>query len=191
MSRSDAIAKVEAYFDDGGFIADLTRRVAIPTESQNPEKMSVLYSYLSDEMQPVFERMGYACRILENPRAGAGPFLLAERHEGDALPTVLTYGHGDVVLGYDEQWREGLSPWVLTQEGDRLYGRGTADNKGQHTINIAALETVLETRGSLGFNSKLLIERTSLHPGPDGYHVPSSFRSLTMSVIQFAWMSVS
>ena len=68
----------------------------------------------------------------------AGPFLLAERFEDPAFPTVLTYGHGDVVLGYDDQWREGLSPWTITQDGDRLYGRGTADNKGQHSINIAA-----------------------------------------------------
>ena len=158
MNRSEAIAKIEAYFDEGEFIEDLSRRVAIPTESQNPDQMGMLYGYLTEEMQPTFERMGYSCRVLENPRQGAGPFLLAERQESDDLPTVLTYGHGDVVLGYEEQWREGLSPWKLTQEGDRLYGRGTADNKGQHTINIAALETVLKTRGSLGFNSKLLIE---------------------------------
>src|SRR5260370_19605156 len=43
-------------------------------------------------------------------------------------------------------------------EGGRLYGRGTADNKGQHTINIAALACVLQERGSLGFNSTILIE---------------------------------
>src|SRR6185437_1147549 len=48
--------------------------------------------------------------------------------------------------------------WQLTRRGDRLYGRGTADNKGQHSINIAALAAVLETRGRLGFNAKLLIE---------------------------------
>ena len=39
-----------------------------------------------------------------------------------------------------------------------MYGRGTADNKGQHTINIAAIAAVLETRGHLGFNSKIVIE---------------------------------
>jgi len=43
-------------------------------------------------------------------------------------------------------------------EGDRIYGRGTADNKGQHTINIAALASVIDERGSLGFNSTILIE---------------------------------
>ncbi len=46
----------------------------------------------------------------------------------------------------------------MQQEGDRLYGRGTADNKGQHTINLAALDCVLKTRGRLGFNAVFLIE---------------------------------
>ena len=34
MTRAAAIAASEAYFDEGGFAADLARRVAIPTESQ-------------------------------------------------------------------------------------------------------------------------------------------------------------
>jgi acetylornithine deacetylase/succinyl-diaminopimelate desuccinylase-like protein len=63
-----------------------------------------------------------------------------------------------VIRGQEEQWRSGLSPWKIVVEGDRMYGRGTADNKGQHTINIAALACVLEERGSLGFNSTILIE---------------------------------
>ena len=64
---------------------------------------------------------------------------VATRHEGDDLPTLLTYGHGDVVRGLEDQWHEGLNPWVTKQDGDKLYGRGTADNKGQHTINMAAI----------------------------------------------------
>ena len=43
---------------------------------------------------------------------------------------MLTYGHGDVVRGQDGQWREGLSPWKIVVEGDRMYGRGTQDDKG-------------------------------------------------------------
>ena len=70
----------------------------------------------------------------------------------------MTYGHGDVVAGYDTQWDNQMSPWHITKDGKRWYGRGTADNKGQHTINIAALKTVLETRGKLGFNVTILIE---------------------------------
>ena len=52
----------------------------------------------------------------------------------------------------------GLKPWELVETDGRYYGRGTADNKGQHTINLAALGAVLATRGRLGFNLKWLIE---------------------------------
>ena len=158
MSRDKAIAAIERYFDEGRFLADLGRRVAIPTESQNPARAGALNDYLENEMAESLERMGFTCRILPNPTGKHGPFLIAERIEDAALPTVLTYGHGDVIRGQDEQWRSGLSPWKLSVEGDRIYGRGTADNKGQHTINLAAVETVLRTRGRLGFNLKVLIE---------------------------------
>ena len=63
---------------------------------------------------------------------------MAERIENPALVTALVYGHGDTVRGLDDLWRPGLSPWRVVVEGERIYGRGTADNKGQHSINIAA-----------------------------------------------------
>jgi acetylornithine deacetylase/succinyl-diaminopimelate desuccinylase-like protein len=158
MSRAQAISAAERYFDDGRFLVDLARRVAIPTESQNPARAAALADYLENEMAESLERMGFTCRIIENPSPGHGPFLVGERIEDPKLPTVLTYGHGDVIRGQDEQWRSGLAPWKLHREGDRIYGRGTADNKGQHTINLAALETVLRARGRLGFNLKVLLE---------------------------------
>src|SRR6185436_10171819 len=135
------------HFDDGDFIADLTRRVAIRTESQVPESRPQLDVYLEQEIAPAFERMGFTVEILPNPAGEFGPILLAERIEDAKLPTVLSYGHGDVIRGLADQWREGLSPWELRQEGDRYYGRGAADNKGQHSINIAALATVIAERG--------------------------------------------
>jgi acetylornithine deacetylase/succinyl-diaminopimelate desuccinylase-like protein len=109
-------------------------------------------------MTETLETLGYECAVQENPRAEYGPFLIARRIEDAGKPTVLTYGHGDVIRGQEDQWREGLSPWKIVVEGDRIYGRGTADNKGQHSINIAALDCVLQTRGRLGFNSVFLIE---------------------------------
>ena len=157
MSRDAAIAEAMRYFDEGGFAADLARRVAIPTESQNPERGGELRAYLDTEMRPTLEALGCRCEVLENPDGG-GPFLFAERIEGAGLPTVFSYGHGDVIRGLEPQWRDGLSPWRLQEEGERWYGRGTADNKGQHSINIGALAAVLKTRGALGFNLKLLIE---------------------------------
>jgi len=157
-SRDGAIRRIEGYFDDGGFLADLQRRVAIPTTSQETNAMPALRAYLADEMSPSLARLGYACEIIDNPRPEYGPFLIARRTEDPKAPTVLTYGHGDVVRGQDEQWRTGLSPWTIVVEGERIYGRGTADNKGQHSINIAALDAVLTERGKLGFNSTILIE---------------------------------
>ena len=158
MSRSAAIAAVEKYFDGGTFLADLGRRVAIPTESQNPDRQRELERYLDTEMSESLARLGMTSRIFPNPKGKGGPFMIAELIEDPKRPTVLLYGHGDVIRGQEEQWRSGLGPWTVKQEGERIYGRGTADNKGQHTINLAAIEAVLRTRGKLGFNLKVLLE---------------------------------
>jgi len=157
MSRAAALRRAEHTFDSGAFRTLLERRVAMPTESQNPERAPVLAEYLQVELQPAFEAMGYRCRLLSHPKSAA-PFLFAERHEREGLPTVLGYGHGDVIRGLATEWHSGLSPWTLTERDGRWYGRGIADNKGQHSVNLQALALVLAERGSLGFNSKYLIE---------------------------------
>jgi acetylornithine deacetylase/succinyl-diaminopimelate desuccinylase-like protein len=95
--------------------------------------------------------------VLRHPKT-SGPFLIAERIEDEGLPTVLGYGHGDVIRGQETSWREGLSPWRLTERDGTWFGRGVVDNKGQHTINLAALNAVLKARGRLGFNVRYLIE---------------------------------
>src|SRR3569832_1977812 len=122
MSRNQALALAARYFDVRHFFEDLSRRVAIRTESQNPAGAPVLRAYLGDELAPSLERLGFTCRVLDNPR-GASPFLVAERIEPDAAFTVLTYGHGDVVRGQESQWREGLNPWAVVIDGDRGCGR--------------------------------------------------------------------
>ena len=156
MSRKEAIASAYAYFDDGGFLADLTRRVAIPSSSQEPERAGALRSYLDDEITPALKPLGFMCRVLDNP--SGPPVLVAERIENPDFVTALVYGHGDTIRGLDDLWRSGLTPWRVVVEGERIYGRGTADNKGQHSVNIAALDAVLKERGALGFNCKIMIE---------------------------------
>jgi len=157
MTRADAVAAAERAFDDGSYAALLARRVAIRSESQDAAQAPALRAYVESELAGSLAALGFACRVLENPAAGAGPFLLATRDEPGATTTVLGYGHGDVIRGQDAQWTHG-TPWQLSREGDRWYGRGTADNKGQHTINELALRATLATRGRLGFNLKWLIE---------------------------------
>ncbi len=167
-TRDGAIARAALHYDDGSFLADLTRRVAIRSESQVSESFPELRRYLGEEIAPALAAMGYETAIHDNPVKGGGPFLVGKRIEDSALPTVLTYGHGDVIRGLDAQWREGLSPWRLKQHGQVIYGRGTADNKGQHSINLAALAAVLAERGgTLGFNSTVMIE-TSEEIGSPG-----------------------
>ncbi len=157
MSRADAIARAQEYFDSGTFKSDLARRVAIATESQNPERVGELARYVESEMKPALEALGFRCRVMRHAKA-RGPFLYAERSEGEELPTVLGYGHGDVIRGLEAGWHAGLSPWQLVERDGCYWGRGVVDNKGQHTINLAALAAVLAVRGRLGFNAKWLIE---------------------------------
>jgi acetylornithine deacetylase/succinyl-diaminopimelate desuccinylase-like protein len=177
MSRTDAIARAQQYYDSGALFQDIARRVALPTESQNPARAGELHHYLDQEIRTTLEAMGFECRLLEHPRA-KGPFLFAQRIEDPALPTVFSYGHGDVVLGMEGKWRDELSPWTLTRKGNRWYGRGVVDNKGQHSINMAALKCVLETRGKLGFNVKYLVEMGEEMGSPGLRDVCEQYRDL-------------
>src|ERR1700734_2566736 len=167
MTRADAITRAHTMLRSGEFLAKLDRRVAYQTESQNPEKGEALRAYLTEELQPAFKSLGFSTKLIESP-TGKGPHLLAEYRESPAAPTVLIYGHGDVVDGMAGEWRDNLDPWRTTQVGNRVYGRGTADNKGQHSINMAALRAVRETRGGkLGFNVKFIIETGEEIGSPD------------------------
>lgn len=158
-SRAAAVGRAAAYAESGALQRDLASLVAYRTESQNPDQRDALYDYLRTAVAPRLQGLGFSCQVKDNPVDGGPPFLIGERLEDPALPTVLMYAHGDVVRGYDEQWRDGLAPWQLTAEGDRWYGRGTADNKGQYCINMAALEQVLAERSQrLGFNLRMLVE---------------------------------
>ena len=157
MSRDAAIAQASSRISSGSFAVLLARLVAIRSASRDASAREALSDYLRLEIVPWVERMGFGTRTLTDP-AAPGPFLLAERIEDPALPTILVYGHGDVVTGLEDQWSPGLSPWVLVERDGRWYGRGTADNKGQHAVNLAALEDVLARRGRLGFNCKILLE---------------------------------
>lgn len=142
MTAENIVEQALAWFDQGEYKRTLARRVAIATESQSNQRDAELARYLDEEIKPALSAMGFSLLSVENPHTAHRPFLIATRIEDSNLPTVLSYGHGDVVFGDDENWRQDLSPWELKEEGDRWYGRGSADNKGQHSVNIAALEQI-------------------------------------------------
>ena len=157
MTRAAAITTATARFERGEFTRDLAALVAIPSESQTPEGAPHLRAYL-DHITPRLRAMGFTTEIIDNPLPGAPPLLLGERIEATELPTILTYGHGDVTRAQTDAWAEGLAPFVLTERGEKLYGRGAADNKGPLITNIAAVAQVLEENPRLPLRITFLIE---------------------------------
>lgn len=159
MTKARALAEVRKYFEEGHFRGDLARRVAYRSVSGADANDADLLPYYAEVLEPDLTAMGFSCRTIDNPVPGGSPFLFAERVENPDFVTMLTYGHGDVVPGMDEQWDAGLSPWQLVDRNDAWYGRGVADNKGQHLVNLTALREVIKARnGKLGFNVKALFE---------------------------------
>jgi acetylornithine deacetylase/succinyl-diaminopimelate desuccinylase-like protein len=176
MTRADAIARARQQLHSGEFLAELDRRIGYRTESQNPERCDALRGYLVDELTPAFSELDFSTRLIESP-TGKNPYLLADYRESPSGPTVLIYGHGDVVEGMAGEWRDNLDPWRTTVSGNRVYGRGTADNKGQHSINLAALRAVRAARGGrLGFNAKFIVETGEEIGSPDLRQVCESLR---------------
>jgi len=72
------------------------------------------------------------------------------------VPTILIYGHHDVQpAGAEERWMS--PPFEAAIRDGRMYGRGTADDKGGFLAYLAAVRACAET-GALPCNVKLLIE---------------------------------
>jgi len=85
------------------------------------------------------------------------PLVYGESLHSPGKPTVLIYGH------YDVQPAEPLELWTspafepAVRDGN-LYGRGTADDKGQVHIHLKALESLNKTVGNLPINVKMMVE---------------------------------
>src|SRR5215470_9194964 len=85
------------------------------------------------------------------------PLVYGESLDAPGKPTILFYGH------YDVQPAEPLDLWTRpafepTARDGKLYGRGTADDKGQVDIHLKALEALRTAAGKLPLNVKVMIE---------------------------------
>lgn len=167
MNRSQALEAASAA--TGDFFTVLADWVALDTGSRSKDRKPALLAYLEEKIVPWLTPRGFSTRILENPDEPCAPLLIAKRVEDPALPTVLIYGHGDTVPGMDQEWTKGNGPFVLTRDNGFWYGRGSADNKGQHGVNLTALDCVLKAKGALGFNVTLLMEMGE-EAGSPGLH---------------------
>jgi acetylornithine deacetylase/succinyl-diaminopimelate desuccinylase-like protein len=92
---------------------------------------------------------------------GSNPYAYGEWLGAPGKPTVFLYAHHDVQPVHEadvEAGRWHTPPWELTPRGGRLYGRGSADDKGAITAQLAAICSFLKTRGRLPVNVKMLVE---------------------------------
>ena len=84
---------------------------------------------------------------------------------GDPDDTVLLYGHLDKQPEMTG-WRDGLGPWLPVREGDRLYGRGGADDGYAAFASLGAIEAV-HAAGGAHARCIVLIEASEESGSPD------------------------
>src|SRR5437773_6301942 len=94
-------------------------------------------------------------------RTGASnPYAYGEWLGAPGKPTVFLYAHHDVQPVNDVgtvKWAQ-ADPFELTRRDGRLFGRGSADDKGAITAQLGAVAAFLKTKGSLPVNVKVLVE---------------------------------
>jgi hypothetical protein len=72
VTRESAIQAAADLYDSGIFLEDLRRRVAMRTESQEPESGPMLRAYLSEEITPALAELSFTSRLIDNPAKGRG-----------------------------------------------------------------------------------------------------------------------
>jgi acetylornithine deacetylase/succinyl-diaminopimelate desuccinylase-like protein len=84
------------------------------------------------------------------------PVVYGEKIIDPALPTVLVYGHYDVQPPDPvELWES--PPFEPVIRDERIYARGSCDDKGQMYMHVKAFETMMQT-GTLSCNIKFMLE---------------------------------
>lgn len=105
----------------------------------------------------LFRQMGFKTKILKGKKHDAVFASLDSPKQKRRRATVLIYGHYDVQPPEPiEEWK--TPPFEPTIKGGKIFGRGTADNKGQHMIQIMAIKKLLAEGKKLPINFKFIIE---------------------------------
>jgi cysteinylglycine-S-conjugate dipeptidase len=140
-------------------VRDLAELVAIRSVSTDGEHQKEV----GESAELTCEQMRRAgLTNVEVLRCGnSNPYSYGEWLGAPGKPTVFLYAHHDVQPVQDKDVEEGrwqTPPWELTPRGGRLYGRGSADDKGAITAQLAPISAFLKTQGSLPVNVKVLVE---------------------------------
>jgi acetylornithine deacetylase/succinyl-diaminopimelate desuccinylase-like protein len=148
VSLDGVFAHVDRHRD--GFVDRLAGWVRRPSVSATGEGMPEAAGHARD----LVRRAGLDARVAET---SGWPLVLGHHAGPPGSPTVLLYGH------YDVQPPDPVDAWSSppfepeVRDG-RLYGRGGADNKGQHLAQLLAVESLLAVRGELPCTVKVLLD---------------------------------
>lgn len=132
-------------------ISEYSAFPSVSTDSAYAEAMAGARDYIVGQLKGLdFE--------VEEVKTPLHPIILAERGKGNEdWPHIVIYGHYDVQPADPfELWTS--EPFKPEVRGKRLYGRGTADNKGPQGVQLAALSRLLEKHPDLPLRITWLIE---------------------------------
>lgn len=150
LDTSQALAQVSAQWDSS-ILPQLKDYIAIPAKSPmfapDWQQQGLLEQVVRNAASWVEAQKVAGLRLEIVRLPGRTPLLFFEvegtqpNANAATSPTVLMYGHLDKQPEFDG-WRSHLGPWTPVLEGDRLYGRGGADDGYAIYASIAAIQAL-------------------------------------------------
>lgn len=136
------------------FEQNLSELVKLPSVSTDP---SVKWAMQQTAERIVQLLMGIGFKTAEVYETPGHPVVVGQTiPDKKGIPTLLIYGHYDVQPPDPlDLWK--TKPFEPTIIGDRMYGRGTSDMKGQIVVSLAAVESIL-IQGEIPLNIKVIFE---------------------------------
>jgi acetylornithine deacetylase/succinyl-diaminopimelate desuccinylase-like protein len=135
------------------FMDELFGFIRIPSISSKTEHkgdMVKAAEYLKEQLEKAGVDKAEICQTDGNP------VVFAEKIIDSALPTVMVYGHFDVMPAEPlEEWKS--KPFEPEIRDGKIFGRGANDDKGQSMMHVKAFEYLVKT-GQLKCNVKFLVE---------------------------------
>lgn len=139
-------AELDSIFDD--VLNNLTELVAIPSVAWPSFDPSHVRSS-AEAVAGLARELGLDVDILTAAQEDGSegyPAVVASVPAPEGAPTVLLYAHHDVQPpGRPEDWD--TEPFVATRRGERLYGRGAADDKAGIMVHLTALRLLSDRLG--------------------------------------------
>jgi len=135
------------------FLSELFELLRIPSVSSDEEHKADMYKTAEFIKQHLLSIGADKAEVCETE---GHPVVYAERIINLNLPTIVIYGHYDVQPEGDmELWK--TPPYEPTIIDDRIYGRGSDDDKGQLFMHMKALEFMIKNN-CLPCNVKFMLE---------------------------------